>query len=1093
MCWMKRINRVAMLAALTATLTFAGCAPTADGDGDPDGNNSHTEQEDRFTGQTDFVSADGRNGEATQENTDDSQNNDGAADADAGAPADESGRTVEQGDIYRVMTGDDYVLNLNRYRGLQIIDFSDPSDPTIIGRARMTGTPVEMYQVGDRVFALMNNWRGYYGNRTDLLPTQYQGGMVMVIDVSDPTDPVVTGQGQVSGHIKTSRLTRGNNQEALFVVANEWAGGGQTWVKSFSVSSQGALEEASELQLGGYVGDIQATPERLMVARNHYGGSSQNQTQVTLIDISDPTGTMVEGDSVQVRGRIHDQFNMHIEGDIMRLVSGNSWSSSTNTNHLETFDVSDIHNIAAIDHDTFGDNEDLYATLFMKDRAFFVTYRRVDPFHAFSIDENGNAVEESEFVISGWNDYFQQVWAGSRLVGIGKNDENGTNTMAVSLYDITDLSNPSPLIDRQEVELDHSWSEAQWDHRAYSVIEKGTNVQAPTGEQETGLVLLPFSGWDPDEDRYVSAVQIFTFSQDTLTLRGTMDHGTRVRRSFVADRTDSTTANLSEEELSFFDTTDPDTPQELGRVDLAPNYSAFWVMGDYGVRRRSSQRYGYYYYSNAPSQTDSLQVISLADDPDITEPLTSIEIPSRANVYQVGDLLVTAEQTQLEQDGASSEDRPDYETSVEVWDFSMPTSPTLAGQLTTTDIEPSSYYYGDRYGEGDCFDCGYYYGPSIDARVIDDALVFVTSKRNSELVGTEHYRRITAQDGSYYDRCYSQGNYDSACTYYSGGVTCRQLERVDGTVEPEVCTGTINRCERDEDGERSCTSVDRDDIATEEYSRDQQRYRSWNHYEMTPLDLSTPAQPTLADPVTMPEDEDDVSLLARGDSLYITHRERTEVPADNRPYVRYYFKRIDLSQPANPQVQASINIPGDLIEVDGDTIVTRDYMWGEHIVETSINKLLVNDGLAYLKGTKRYRDRQVQQVALDGAGNILVSHQEAWITAQETYDDYYAERDDSSYLSILDLDATRLPERSEIEVDRWARLRDARVGRALFSVPGGLLVLNIDDVTSPYAQAYFPTQGWSQHIVVDDDDIYFSAGRYGMYKFGLDETNLLSD
>ena len=86
-----------------------------------------------------------------------------------------------------------------------------------------------------------------------------------------------------------------------------------------------------------------------------------------------------------------------------------------------------------------------------------------------------------------------------------------------------------------------------------------------------------------------------------------------------------------------------------------------------------------------------------------------------------------------------------------------------------------------------------------------------------------------------------------------------------------------------------------------------------------------------------------------------------------------------------------------------------------------------------------------------------------------------------------------MPERSEIEVDRWARLRDARVGRALFLVPGGLLVLNIDDATSPYAQAYFPTQGWSQHIVVDANDIFFAAGRYGMYKFGLDETNLSSN
>lgn len=128
----------------------------------------------------------------------------------------------------------------------------------------------------------------------------------------------------------------------------------------------------------------------------------------------------------------------------------------------------------------------------------------------------------------------------------------------MSLYDITDITNPDPFIARQHVEASWSWSEANWDDRAFSVLEDAVQVNNADGEPETGLVLLPFSGWDRDSQTYTAAVQIFTFSRDSLTQRGIMHHDTPVRRSFLTN--DTTTANLSEVEVSFFDHTNPDEP-----------------------------------------------------------------------------------------------------------------------------------------------------------------------------------------------------------------------------------------------------------------------------------------------------------------------------------------------------------------------------------------------------------------------------------------------------------------------------------------------------------------------------------------------------
>ena len=79
----------------------------------------------------------------------------------------------------------------------------------------------------------------------------------------------------------------------------------------------------------------------------------------------------------------------------------------------------------------------------MQNKAFFVTYLRQDPFHVFTIDDAGQCEEHNEFIVSGWNDFFRAVSDDTRLIGIGRNDENRTSNLAVSLYDITDVANPS--------------------------------------------------------------------------------------------------------------------------------------------------------------------------------------------------------------------------------------------------------------------------------------------------------------------------------------------------------------------------------------------------------------------------------------------------------------------------------------------------------------------------------------------------------------------------------------------------------------------------------------------------------------------------
>jgi hypothetical protein len=1006
----------------------------------------------------------------------------GELDAGNGAPEADNGggeeRTVEEGDIYRVLQGST-ILNLNYYRGFQVIDFSDVANPRVISRVPVSGSPVEMYVVDNRAYVLLNNWRGYYGTRSDVRFDTREGGLVLAIDISNPEAPTITGQAFVPGYIQTSRLTRGGGAEALYVAAAEYgdfdnADGTSSWqtrtiLKSFDVSG-GDIAYRTQIDLGGYVAALQATTEALLVSRYSWNDSTPQST-VSVVDISDPNGTMVEGDDVQVAGQVWNKFNMDLYNGVLRVVSGRTWGGD-NTNHVQTWNAADLGNLVPIDDETFGDGQQLFATLFRGNKAFFVTYLRQDPFHAFEITDEGDAIEHSEFIVSGWNNYFKPVFDDQRLIGIGQNDQGGT-TMAVSLYDVTDLTNPSPLIDRDEVAADNSWSEATWDDRAFSVLEDVVSVPGPGGVTETGLVLLPYSGWDSTYSNYQSAVQIFTFSEGTLTRRGKMTLENPARRSFLAG--EGTTGNLGEAELSFYNTSDPDAPSELGKVVLAPNYVDVATFGDYAVRLVDNAA-DYSWYSTRGVRPDArIEVVPLAGSVDTGEPVASLDVPSGATLEKVGNQLAVVSQVPLETGSWPFV----YSTTITSIDMTDPANPVERGALTTDEI-PASYNYYWGWGAADCFDCGGRgwggYNATQNTHATDKALAFVRPEQVSESIGMARtcYTYASEPSSPECNEPNEDGSY-AGCSWTSGGITCTSY---DG--QPETCTGGFYRCGYDSNEHYSCEAVDADEVTTSEpscYASEQFRY--WQQYKLHVVDFTNPDALTLAPTLELPREDEGVSTLLDGNRVLYSYRLPADVEGDSRPYVRYYFRSIDLSVPSAPALSEPINIPGEVVSVDGDDLYTRDIVWGDVIAETSLAHVQLLGGRAYLLHRYTFTDQDVSTVLSDGDGHLLVSHRDSWLSGSS---------DSMQELTILDGSLTPA---SNVSIDAWATLSGAQDGRALFQVPGGVLVMNIANAAAPYPQAYFATLGWPQSISFSDAKAMFAAGRFGIYEFDLDLFNLL--
>ena len=709
--------------------------------------------------------------------------------------------------------------------------------------------------------------------------------------------------------------------------------------------------------------------------------------------------------------------------------------------------------IVALDEATFGDDEDLYATLFLGNKAFFVTYRRVDPFHAFEITDEGTLIERSEFIVSGWNDFFKPVFGGDRLVGIGVNDEDWDNTVAVSLYDASDLGNSEPLIERVEVESDSSWSEGSWDDRAFSVIQNAVEVEAPDGTVETGMILLPFNGYDYGESGYWAAVQIYTFSRDTLTRRGVMvDGNSQVRRSFVAG--DNTTANLSDNKLALYDHENPDEPAVLGEIELAPNYIQLMVFNDFAARVRSS-------FESAGARGSGgafklMELVSLDQNPDLAAPAATVEIPAAAQVHQVGDLAVSI--TSSYDDAQLAE--------VSIHDLSDPSHPALAAELAV----PAEF--------SACEGCGTPY--LADVLTFDGGLALVAQQSQPEhLYEVEECWTYPTSD------TYCWG--DSLCTWYEGETVCM---RRDGG-EPE-CWGEISECRVYPCGDDWCRTCEHlDDVESApvtSYCNTYDEYRYWTGYGLQVVDLSSADDPGLSW-VELPRMEGAARLTAEGDQVFYSYALPVSLPGDSRAYLAYFANQVDLEDPSSPSVGDPVNIPGVVIAAQGSRLFTHDLVYAaDDATATEVTQVTLRDGRAVLDARRRLSARQVNAALLDGRGHLLVSHLPEWTSCEydADWESCYFER-----LTILDAETGDLATVGELSIDNNARFLGLRDSVALYGIAGGALVVDLTSPAAAYPSAYhrIPAPYWDSYATTDDT-LMVAAGSYGIFSFALDDHNL---
>lgn len=165
--------------------------------------------------------------------------------------------------------------------------------------------------------------------------------------------------------------------------------------------------------------------------------------------------------------------------------------------------------------------ERIFSARFQGERGYLVTFEQTDPLFTLDLSDPTAPTVVGMLEVTGFSSYLHPV-GDDRLLSVGMEaDVNGQTTgLAVSMFDVSDFANPS-LLDRYVITTgDWSWSEALWDHHAFTYFD--------------GVLTIPMYSyeWDSNDYNGFSGLLMLDVDLETgFTELGRIDHSDMVNES----------------------------------------------------------------------------------------------------------------------------------------------------------------------------------------------------------------------------------------------------------------------------------------------------------------------------------------------------------------------------------------------------------------------------------------------------------------------------------------------------------------------------------------------------------------------------------
>ena len=437
-----------------------------------------------------------------------------------GAQGNGNAVAAQQSDIWQIRG--ERVFFFNQYRGLQVLELSDPMQPTRLGTLRLPASGEQMFVLDEAASQL-----ALLGRSNDAANPGKAALWTVQLDAAGR--PSLSGQILLNGSVLDSRLIG----STLHVLSVEWGGFANSpdglvgttsgaWGSRVLLTSLDLSNPAQPQSLGTLTWDgaqtavLQDAGDCLLVATTGYGAGGE-QRALRVLDLSGRAP--VERKTLTPRGWVQDKFKIGRVGDSVVVISQDfSLGWQARQTWVETFPISGEAtalqgSVEIVD----ARGESLYATRLDGDRLYAVTFLQVDPLFVIDLSNPAEPVVQGQLKIPGFSTYIEPL--GDRLLCVGRENQQ----VAIKLFDVADAANPAVVSELLlGSEGGYSWSEANYDEKAVAWLP------------EQGLLMVPFqSGWGGNAQRAIQVVHVtaqglqagITLDHEFDPRRGSMIHG----------------------------------------------------------------------------------------------------------------------------------------------------------------------------------------------------------------------------------------------------------------------------------------------------------------------------------------------------------------------------------------------------------------------------------------------------------------------------------------------------------------------------------------------------------------------------------------
>jgi len=439
-----------------------------------------------------------------------------------------------------------------------VFDVSDPAAPTRLRTLDIEGYVADARLMGSDVYMVLNNWMGvpqevwdlaWNNDGTSPLPEvdwNLQGEELDAAIAAAKDEARLILKPQIDAIVAGMDLTevlplwRDQLEGAAPADPEMMLGCPDLYrpadVAQFNILSIVNLDlETNDLNATGLVSDgwtLYASQQNLYVAQTSWwwwwGATDQEMTtNIHKFKLDPASGEPSYAGSGAVGGWVYDQFSMSEHNGYLRVATTDQdwwwgwWRDPA------TEDSEPANNVLVLQDDGVGTlqevgalhglapGERIYASRMMGDVGYIVTFRQTDPLFTIDLSDPTAPAILGHLELPGYSAYLHPMDDTHLLaVGMAGTEDGSLTGLAINVFDVSDLAAPTLSAQYQVVADGWSYSEALWDHHAFTF--------------HRGVLSIPAYNWNYDDVTgdysYFSGMLVMAVTGDSVTELGRVDH-----------------------------------------------------------------------------------------------------------------------------------------------------------------------------------------------------------------------------------------------------------------------------------------------------------------------------------------------------------------------------------------------------------------------------------------------------------------------------------------------------------------------------------------------------------------------------------------